>query len=228
MGNLCSISISIEDVVASCWDSTCKRPANYICKLEQNQLALGIEVGKLVELRNDVKRKVEVAERQQLEALDQVQGWLQRVEAMQTAVTEMRASSETEANCIKNLKSSYHLGKKVVKKLEEVGALKGEGRNFEVVADKAVANPVNLRPSGPTVGLESKFDEVWGCLGELGVGIIGLYGLGGVGKTTVMTQINNALYKSTHDFDIVIWAVVSSDPDPGKVQDEIWKKNWVL
>lgn len=84
---------------------------------------------------------------------------------------------------------------------------------------------MDLRPSQPTVGLESKFDEVWGCLGEERVGIIWLYGLGGVGKTTLMTQINNALYKSIYEgYDVVIWAVMSTDPNPRKVQDEICKK----
>ena len=226
MGNLCSISVSIDDIVASFWGCTC-RPANYICKLEENQLALRIALRKLIELRNDVKRKVDLAERQQMKPLDQVQGWLSRVEALETAFSEMRGSAAMEANRlgsyrIKGFMSRYNLGKKVATMLEEVATLRREGR-FDVVADRSPPTPVNLRPSGPTVGLESKFEEVWGCLGE-GVWIIGLYGLGGVGKTTLMTQINNALYKTTHDFDVVIWAVVSSDPDPRKVQDEIWKK----
>uniref|UniRef100_F6HS91 Uncharacterized protein n=1 Tax=Vitis vinifera TaxID=29760 RepID=F6HS91_VITVI len=70
----------------------------------------------------------------------------------------------------------------------------------------------------------SIFNKVWSCLGEEQVGIIGLYGLGGVGKTTLLTQINNEFLKTTHDFDVVIWAVVSRDPDFPKVQDEIGKK----
>lgn len=115
MGNLCSISISIKDVTAPCLDSACRRPANYIRKLEQNQLPLGIAVGKLVELRNDLKRKVEVPERQQLKALDQVQGWLSRVEAVETAVTETEAAnivgSTDHDSCINNYR--HKLGKKV-------------------------------------------------------------------------------------------------------------------
>ncbi|CBI33406.3 unnamed protein product, partial [Vitis vinifera] len=70
----------------------------------------------------------------------------------------------------------------------------------------------------------SIFNKVWSCLGEEQVGIIGLYGLGGVGKTTLLTQINNEFLKTTHDFAVVIWAVVSRDPDFPNVQDEIGKK----
>ncbi|CBI25181.3 unnamed protein product, partial [Vitis vinifera] len=39
-----------------------------------------------------------------------------------------------------------------------------------------------------------------------------------------MTQVNNEFLKTIHQFDIVIWVVVSRDPNPEKVQDEIWKK----
>ncbi|RVW70812.1 putative disease resistance protein [Vitis vinifera] len=166
MGNLCSISVSIDDIVASFWGCTC-RPANYICKLEENQLALRIALRKLIELRNDVKRKVDLAERQQMKPLDQVQGWLSRVEALETAFSEMRGSAAMEANRL----GSYRIK-----------------------------------------GFMSRSVDHW------------LIWVGRCWEDTLMTQINNALYKTTHDFDVVIWAVVSSDPDPRKVQDEIWKK----
>ena len=96
-----------------------------------------------------------------------------------------------------------------------------EGRNFEVVADIVPPAPVEEIPSRPTVGLESTFDKVWRSLKEEHVGMIGLYGLGGVGKTTLLTQINNHFLKTSHNFDVVIWVVVSKTPNPERVQNEI-------
>ncbi|XP_034695663.1 probable disease resistance protein At4g14610 [Vitis riparia] len=99
-----------------------------------------------------------------------------------------------------------------------------EGRNFEVVADIVPPAPVEEIPGQPTVGLESTFDKVWRSLEEEHVGMIGLYGLGGVGKTTLLTQINNHFLKTSHNFDVVIWVVVSKTPNLGRVQNEIWEK----
>ncbi|MBA0673489.1 hypothetical protein Goklo_023982, partial [Gossypium klotzschianum] len=50
---------------------------------------------------------------------------------------------------------------------------------------------------------------------------IGLYGLGGVGKTTLLTKLNNKFSTTPNDFEVVIWAVVSKDYDVGKIQDRI-------
>ncbi|XP_034680824.1 probable disease resistance protein At1g61300 [Vitis riparia] len=99
-----------------------------------------------------------------------------------------------------------------------------EGRYFEVVADIVPPAPVEEIPSRPTVGLESTFDKVWRSLEEEHVGMIGLYGLGGVGKTTLLTQINNHFLKTSHSFDVVIWVVVSKTPNLERVQNEIWEK----
>ncbi|XP_034680023.1 probable disease resistance protein At1g52660 [Vitis riparia] len=230
MGIVFSVSISTNDI-AGCCDCTAAR-ANYICKLAENQVTLRTELQKLRELKNDVNRKVDVAERQQMKRLDQVQGWLSRVEAMETEVGQLIGDgAETIEEkrlhgcchpklCI----SSYTLGKKVARKLQDMATLMSEGRNFEVVADIVPPAPVEEIPGRPTVGLESTFDKVWRSLEEEHVGMIGLYGLGGVGKTTLLTQINNHFLKTSHNFDVVIWVVVSRTPNLERVQNEIWEK----
>ena len=88
MGNIFSVSFSTEDIPGRCCDCAASQ-ANYICKLEENQVTLRTELQKLRELRNDVSRKVDVAERQQMKSLDQVQGWLSRVEALETEVIQL-------------------------------------------------------------------------------------------------------------------------------------------
>ena len=172
-----------------------------------------------------------MAERQQMKRLDQVQGWLSRVEAMETEVGQLIGDGAENieekrfcGSCYpKHCISSYTLGKKVVRKLQQVAALMSDGR-FEVVADIVPPAAVEEIPIGTTVGLESTFDRVWRCLGEEHVGMIGLYGLGGVGKTTLLTQINNHFLKTSHNFDVVIWVVVSKTPNLDEVQNEIWEK----
>ncbi|RVW84136.1 putative disease resistance protein [Vitis vinifera] len=230
MGNVFSVSISTDDITGCC-DCTAAR-ANYICKLAENRVTLRTELQKLRELKNDVNRKVDVAERQQMKRLDQVQGWLSRVEAMETEVGQLigdgaeTIEEKRLRGCChpKHCISNYTLGKKVARKLQDTATLMSEGRNFEVVADIVPPVPVEEIPGRPTVGLESTFDKVWRSLEEEDVGMIGLYGLGGVGKTTLLTQINNHFLKTSHSFDVVIWVVVSKTPNLERVQNEIWEK----
>ncbi|RHN62528.1 putative P-loop containing nucleoside triphosphate hydrolase [Medicago truncatula] len=66
-------------------------------------------------------------------------------------------------------------------------------------------------PCGETVGLDLMVDKVWHSLEDDNVGIIGLYGMGVAGKTTLMKRIHNELGKRGHSFDIVMWAVFSED-----------------
>ena len=65
------------------------------------------------------------------------------------------------------------------------------------------------KPAEKTVGLDLKFVEVWKWMADEKVGIIGLYGMGGVGKTTLLKKINNEFLETKLGFDVVIWVVVA-------------------
>ncbi|KDO37462.1 hypothetical protein CISIN_1g0362362mg, partial [Citrus sinensis] len=164
--------------------------------------------------------------------LDRVQRWISRVEVVETEADELirHGSREIEKLCVggycsKNCMSSYKFGKQVAKKLRDVRTLISEGV-FEVVADRAPEPVADERPTEPTiVGLQSQLEQVWRCLVvEESVGIIGLYGMGGVGKTTLLTHINNKFLENPINFDCVIWVVVSKDLRLEKIQEDIGKK----
>ncbi|KAI9162162.1 hypothetical protein LWI28_024464 [Acer negundo] len=223
MGNLCSISVSCDAIISRCQDCTARK-ATYISELEANVEALRTAMQKLIEARNDVMSRVIVAEQQHMIRLNQVQGWLSRVQLMETKVGDLiikDSSQEIDKLCFggfcsKDCKSSYKFGKKVSKMIKAVTTLMADGANFQVVAERVPEAAVDEIPHEPTlVGLQSTLDKVWRCLAqeeeEDRVRIIGLYGMGGVGKTTLLTQINNKFVDTPKDFDIVIWVVVSKD-----------------
>ncbi|XP_052485113.1 disease resistance protein SUMM2 [Gossypium raimondii] len=121
--------------------------------------------------------------------------------------------------CSTHPRSSIKFGKKIAKKLLEVKNQKENG-DFSDVASKPPLPSATERPSEPTVGLESNFNKVWSCLQKEQVGIIGIYDLGGVGKTSLLNQINNKFHDTTHDYH-VIWAVASQNRPIERVQDQI-------
>ena len=59
----------------------------------------------------------------------------------------------------------------------------------EIVEESVVADE---RPTQPLlVGLQSILEQVWSCLVQETAEIIGLLDMGGVGKTTLLTLLNN-------------------------------------
>ncbi|KAG4160744.1 hypothetical protein ERO13_D01G017200v2 [Gossypium hirsutum] len=227
MGNI--FSISLDPIITRCWDCATGQ-ASYICNLEDNLHDLQAEVAGLEELRSDLMSRVRIAEdEQQLQRLNQVEGWLSRAETLINDADQLIVQSPPHVEnlcmggcCSTHPRSSIKFGKQIAKKLKQVKDQKENG-DFSDVASKPPLPSATERPSEPTVGLESNFDKVWSCLQKEQVGIIGIYGLGGVGKTTLLNQINNKFHDTTHDYR-VIWAVASQDRPIEKVQDQIAKR----
>ncbi|KAF8388129.1 hypothetical protein HHK36_026795 [Tetracentron sinense] len=218
----------IIDIISKVWDCGARRTF-YICELEENLNSLRSEMRKLRSERDEVKRKVVEAEEKQMKRREPVETWLQMVEEMEVEVEVVIKEGSQQISkmclggcCPKNCCSSYKIGKTVVEKLTAVKKLINEG-NFVEVADPLTLTKVEEMPSRPMVGMDSMLENVWKCLTEEDeVGIIGIYGMRGVGKTTLLKKINNEfLHRRTHDFDVVIWVDVSKESYVKKVQKDI-------
>ncbi|KAB2032670.1 hypothetical protein ES319_D05G391500v1 [Gossypium barbadense] len=75
-------------------------------------------------------------------------------------------------------------------------------------------------PTSELVGEEAVRNEIWACLMQEEVSKIGVWGMGGVGKTTIMKHIHNDLLKQQR-FERVIWVTISKEFNVMKVQDNI-------
>ncbi|XP_040948714.1 disease resistance protein At4g27190 [Gossypium hirsutum] len=75
-------------------------------------------------------------------------------------------------------------------------------------------------PTSELVGEEAVRNEIWACLMQEEVSKIGVWGMGGVGKTTIMKHIHNDLLKEQR-FERVIWVTISKEFNVMKVQDNI-------
>ncbi|CAA7029589.1 unnamed protein product [Microthlaspi erraticum] len=94
-----------------------------------------------------------------------------------------------------------------------------------VIAEQAQTCKVEERQLQPTiVGQERTLKKAWNHLMGDEVGVMGMYGMGGVGKTTLLAQLNNRFSEKSCGFDFVIWVVVSKELQVEKIQDEIARK----
>ena len=206
--------------------------ADHLRRLPQNLISLRAAMEKLNNVYKDVKERVEREENlEKKKRTHVVDGWIGRAEAMEKEVNELldRCDEENQKKCLgtccpRNCRSNYKLAKMVREKMDAVAELQSEGSNFQEVAVPLPSPLVIERPleEKPVVGLDSPFREVWRLLQDKQVGSIGLYGMGGVGKTTLLKKINNKfLQSSIKAFDIVIWVVVSRPTNLERVQETI-------
>ncbi|MBA0880349.1 hypothetical protein Goshw_002626 [Gossypium schwendimanii] len=186
MGNCCSVQCSFENVLLRGWDFIVGH-ANYVCKLKQTLPSLSAALQDLMAQRDDVKWRVDLAEQQLLRRLQQVDLWLSRAEILIREAERLVADGDQQMNnlCLggcasKSCLSSYKFGKNVAKMLQEIRDHKKDGA-FEKVAENQPAASVVVRPQEQPIALESTIQKVWSCIEDKDVGIIGLYGLGGVG-----------------------------------------------
>ncbi|KAB2086496.1 hypothetical protein ES319_A04G036200v1 [Gossypium barbadense] len=103
-------------------------------------------------------------------------------------------------------------------------------REMKEFLDKAPNASEGLAMDGPSAGLplptselvgeEAVRNEIWACLMQEEVSKIGVWGMGGVGKTTIMKHIHNDLLKQQR-FERVIWVTMSKEFNVMKVQDDI-------
>ncbi|KAK4858181.1 hypothetical protein QYF36_012411 [Acer negundo] len=119
--------------------------------------------------------------------------------------------------------SRARLAKLVDKKIQELKEYHQKSSSFHsLVIDAPPASGIILpttKLAGETTA-KKDMDEIWGYLMGNEIKKIGVCGMGGAGKTTIMTHVNNKLLKETK-FDNVIWVTLSQTMDLLKLQKEI-------
>ncbi|KAI7981964.1 putative disease resistance protein [Camellia lanceoleosa] len=115
------------------------------------------------------------------------------------------------------------LGKVVTEKIQEVEKLQENGSfsNGLLIEDSTSGQFIpTIGSFGETASARNK-EKVWNCLMNDEVRRIGVFGMGGVGKSTIMYHIDNQLVNETYNFDDVIWVTVSKAFNISKLQSEI-------
>ncbi|XP_054780780.1 probable disease resistance protein At4g27220 [Prosopis cineraria] len=192
------------------------------------------ELEKQIEGLKTIKERIEQgvsAERKKVKEIhSDVLSWQKRVDETLEKVEKLYEEQLHHANlwCWKwsfpNLKSRHKLGRKARKMAFTIAGLKEKGRfDGGVGYDPPLVIPNVISATRGVETLDSrnmKKKEVMSSLSDPQVSKVGIYGWGGVGKTTLAKVIAKQV-KNDKLFDVVAMTTISQTLDLKRVQDEI-------
>lgn len=216
------------ETIATFIVETIKVSTSFICSsiclalsLHVNIESLQKEWAKLTALKNVIKEDVETARLEGKIPNCQLTIWLNEVEEFEhqvNVITEEAASS--------SFHSHYQMSKRIVQKIDEVKALICS-YNFETMHyRKSPLKAVMLVDAPPLAGHKAATKVLVEYLKDELVKRIAVWGMGGVGKTTLVQNLNNELDSCIlrQLFDVVILVTVSRNLELYKIQSQLAKR----
>ncbi|KAJ8628041.1 hypothetical protein MRB53_021348 [Persea americana] len=200
----------------------------YVSNLKRNVDDLMEEAQKLKDQCDDLESEGQEASRKRMRLTNQARTWLGHSRANLTEIENIKSEFDRRQTSnngfFSDFPSTYTLGKRAVEKLESVRRALNERSGIKLLAMSSP--PRVMEMDVPTVGQSSSqrnMDKIWDLLHDKHTSVISIYGMGGIGKTTLMKAINNKL-RATSEFDYVIWVTVSKELNLQRIQKEIMSR----
>ncbi|XP_073104230.1 probable disease resistance protein At1g61300 [Elaeis guineensis] len=229
---MASFNIDLNEFIFRIWNASSQR-LGYFSNPEKKIRLLTEAMRQLEAIRQDVNSRVSSRELRGEICLEQVRRLLDSVSSIEAAVTKIVVDYE-QSRCLGGYSINFWcVNRRATQKLARVVALREQINNLEVLTARLPPPLVEEMPYASTfVPMESNLDKVLRFLNDDQVGIIGIWGMGGVGKTSLLERIkmkflplqegvrNNSVLSGQRSpaFDDVIWATVSKQYTVNKLQ----------
>jgi len=194
---------------------------NFVKKLEQ-------EEGNLIVTRDSVQKFVAHATRQTRKTSEVVDKWLQDAISDVDNVNELLKEARTKKICCfghcPNWIWRYRVGKKLANKTVNLEKFIEEGKKYAPLERIATLPSGTLHIlSEKCMNFESRqsaYEQLLEAVKNNDVAMIGLYGMGGCGKTTLAMEVRKVV-EAEHLFDKVLFVPISSTVEVRRIQEKI-------
>ncbi|XP_044472438.1 probable disease resistance protein At1g61190 [Mangifera indica] len=219
---------SISEIIFSRLFDAPGRLIGYLLNYNDNIEALRNQAQKLKDTRHSMQLRIGAAERNREIILPDVQSWISKVDNV-SAEAEKFLEDEGNANkmCFKgwciNVQHRYQNSKVAKQKITVITQLQEEGK-FQTLSQPAPPPSSIISPAAGFSGIfesrESIKNDIMEALKDDKVSIIGICGMWGVGKTTLVKQVGKQAGEEKL-YDSIVMVAVSQAPDIMKIQAEI-------
>ncbi|GAY62726.1 hypothetical protein CUMW_220130 [Citrus unshiu] len=229
---MAEIILTVVVEVVKCLAPPVYRQISYLreSKYTSNLQNLKTEVEKLKSERVRTEHQVDEAKRKGEEIEENVKNWLA---GGNNVIEEANKFTEDEAaankRCFKglcpNLKTRRRLSKEAVRLKEAIVKVR-DARRFDRISYSIIAEDTLLMSNKDYEAFESRtsiLNEIIDALKNPDVNMLGIYGMGGIGKTTLAKEVARKA-ESDKLFDQVVFSEVSESQDVRKIQGEIADK----
>jgi len=218
--------------VTQCMSIFLFRKISTLVSLHGNMKSLQSEIQKLISRKNELEEDIRLAITEGKNPTSQALNWIKRVEEIEHDVQLMMEDAGNSSVCGSNLDCCMHSGlrlrKTAKKKCGEVKQLLIDSCTLHIMVldRKPPIKPVENMTAPSLAGqkaAEEMLEELLRCLNDGAIKRIAVWGMGGIGKTTLVKNFNNLLESPPlmQSFDVVIWVTVSKDLDLRRVQSRI-------
>ncbi|KAJ7954283.1 Disease resistance protein [Quillaja saponaria] len=174
-----------------------------------------------------LQNSVEVAKRKNDEIVADVRNWFNDADVLLKSIKEFNGDNgQAKTGCSKwscpNLWSWHQLSRKAKKMMERASEFQVGGK-FEKISqpkDPQKLLALSLTDFEIYKSRESTLNQVVEALADPNVNMVGVYGLGGVGKSTLVNQVNKKILEDQL-FSVVVPATVKQNPVLENIQKKI-------
>ncbi|XP_040992752.1 probable disease resistance protein At4g27220 [Juglans microcarpa x Juglans regia] len=182
----------------------------------------------LMALRNDAEEEMTSAKRDGKVIKEQATVWVGEVDKLQYKINDQIQEAKSSRCFLSCSTKRYKISREVPEHLTEIERLRAEGKSLagSVALNysefKAVAHFPGPSIKDQTASVSEDLAKITTLLSDDRYQRIGIWGMGGVGKTNLVRNLNNELENnSNRPFTFVQWVIVSKNLDMKRLQKEI-------